>query len=93
MMKLIVNFVIVLIQLKNGKRDALQQHLTQQGIGTLIHYPIPPHLQQAYANLKYKKGDFPIAETIANTCLSLPLWPGMTQTVVQQVAKNIQQFF
>lgn len=79
--------------IRTQKRDALQQHLTQQGIGTLIHYPIPPHLQQAYANLKYKKGDFPIAETIANTCLSLPLWPGMTQTVVQQVAKNIQQFF
>ncbi|HWH63275.1 MAG TPA: DegT/DnrJ/EryC1/StrS family aminotransferase, partial [Ginsengibacter sp.] len=58
-------------------RNDLQKYLTDNGIGTLIHYPIPPHLQKAYHKLGFKAGDFPIAEEIANTCLSLPIWPGM----------------
>lgn len=53
--------------------------LADNGIGTLIHYPIPPHLQKAYQHLGFKKDDFPIAEEIADTCLSLPIWPGMQQ--------------
>ena len=57
-------------------RNDLQKYLTDNGIGTLIHYPIPPHLQKAYHKLGFKAGDFPIAEEIANTCLSLPIWPG-----------------
>jgi dTDP-4-amino-4,6-dideoxygalactose transaminase len=78
---------------RTQQRDALQQHLRQQGIDTLIHYPIPPHLQQAYQPLGYKKGDLPIAETIAATCLSLPLWPGMTYEQVAHVADSIRWFF
>jgi dTDP-4-amino-4,6-dideoxygalactose transaminase len=74
------------------QRDALQQHLNENGIGTLIHYPIPPHLQKAYQSLGFKSGDFSIAETIANTCLSLPIWPGMTESQVDQVAEQIQLF-
>lgn len=64
--------------IRTKKRDALQNYLNENGIGTLIHYPIPPHLQEAYKHLGYKKGDFPIAEELAETALSLPLWPGMT---------------
>lgn len=79
--------------IRTNKRDELQQYLTQQGIGTMIHYPVPPHLQEAYNFLGHKKGDFPIAEELANTMLSLPLYPGMTQQQVQQVASNIKQFF
>ena len=79
--------------IRTDRRDALQTHLTERGIGTLIHYPIPPHLQQAYAHLGYQKGDFPIAERIAETCLSLPMWPGMTEGDVQQVAREIGKFF
>lgn len=79
--------------IRSKERDALQQYLRQQGIGTLIHYPIPPHLQQAYHTLKFTQGSFPIAEEIANTCLSLPLWPGMTEQEVQFVAAAIQSFF
>jgi dTDP-4-amino-4,6-dideoxygalactose transaminase len=78
---------------RTTKRDALMQHLTDNEIGTLIHYPIPPHLQQAYANLGFSKGDFPIAEEIADTCLSLPIWPGMNETEVAFVATSIKQFF
>jgi len=78
---------------RTTKRDALMQHLSENEIGTLIHYPIPPHLQQAYANLGFSKGDFPIAEEIAHTCLSLPIWPGMNETEVAFVATSIKQFF
>lgn len=77
--------------IRTQKRDALQQHLTDNGIGTLIHYPIPPHLQKAYKDLGLKKGDFPIAEEIADTCLSLPLWPGMTEEMVGQVVSKIKE--
>ena len=78
--------------IRTTKRDELQQYLTQQGIGTMIHYPVPPHLQEAYSFLNHKKGDFPIAEELANTMLSLPLYPGMTQAQVQQVASAVKQF-
>ena len=74
-------------------RDALQQHLTEQGIGTLIHYPVPPHLQQAYAHLAIPAGSYPIAEEIANTSLSLPMWPGMTEEHVSEVSKAVKSFF
>jgi len=73
-------------------RTALQQHLTAAGIGTLIHYPVPPHRQQAYANLNLPAGSFPIAEELAATCLSLPMWPGMTEEHVEAVAAAIRSF-
>jgi len=78
---------------RTNKRDALMDYLSDHEIGTLIHYPIPPHLQKAYSNLGFSKGDFPIAEEIADTCLSLPIWPGMNETEVEFVAKSIKQFF
>jgi dTDP-4-amino-4,6-dideoxygalactose transaminase len=79
--------------IRTGKRDALQEHLSKNGIGTLIHYPIPPHLQKAYQHLGFKKGDFPIAEEIAATCLSLPIWPGMQQADVELIANTIKTFY
>lgn len=78
---------------RTEKRDALQEHLSKQKIGTLIHYPIPPHLQKAYEHLGYAKGDFPIAEQIADTCLSLPMWPGMQHEEVISVCDSIKSFF
>lgn len=78
---------------RTKKRDALQNHLNENGIGTLIHYPVPPHLQEAYADLGFKKGDFPIAEEIASTCVSLPLWPGMQSSQVTYVADHIKAFY
>jgi dTDP-4-amino-4,6-dideoxygalactose transaminase len=70
-------------------RDELQERLSEAGIGTLVHYPIPPHLQQAYTYLGYRNGDYPIAEMLANTVLSLPMWPGMTQEMVERVCEVV----
>jgi dTDP-4-amino-4,6-dideoxygalactose transaminase len=75
-----------------AKRDALQQYLQANGVGTVIHYPIPPHMQQAYQELGFKKGDFPIAEEIANTILSLPLYIGLSKEGVAHVASLIKNF-
>jgi dTDP-4-amino-4,6-dideoxygalactose transaminase len=66
--------------IRTSNRDQVAEELKQKGIQTMIHYPIPPHLQKAYGHLGFKKGDFPIAEEIADTCLSLPIWPGMDTT-------------
>lgn len=76
-----------------AQRAALQQYLIAQGIGTLIHYPVPPHRQPAYAHLALPPGALPIAEELATTCLSLPLWPGMTQEMVAVVARAICAFY
>lgn len=79
--------------IRTAKRDELQAYLTQKGIGTMIHYPIPPHLQQAYADLGYKKGDFPMAEEIAATCLSLPILPGINSEQINCICNSIKQYF
>lgn len=75
-----------------ARRDALRQHLAAQGIETLVHYPVPPHLQPAYAPLGWPVGSLPIAEGLAATCLSLPLWPGMTEEQVAAVAGAVRAF-
>lgn len=82
-----------LFVIRTKKRDSLQKYLLEKGIQTLIHYPIPPHLQEAYKYLGYKKGDFPITEQIADTCLSLPLWPGLKKEEVEFIALEIEKFF
>ena len=79
--------------IKTKNRDGLQKHLSENGIGTLIHYPIPPHLQKAYQSLGFKKGSFPIAEELADNCLSLPIWPGMTNEQVQFIVDKIKLYF
>ncbi|TVT38616.1 DegT/DnrJ/EryC1/StrS family aminotransferase [Hymenobacter setariae] len=76
-----------------ARRDALQQQLAAQGIGTLVHYPVPPHRQPAYAHLGLPAGALPIAEELAATSLSLPLWPGMTEATVVTVAQAIRRFY
>jgi dTDP-4-amino-4,6-dideoxygalactose transaminase len=77
---------------RTSKREELQEHLNNKGVGTLIHYPIPPHLQKAYKYLGYKKGDFPIAEELANTSISLPLWVGMDKNSHDYLKKIINTF-
>ena len=79
--------------IRTKRRDALQEHLKRDGIQTLIHYPIPPHLQKAYRELGYKKGDFPITEEIADTCLSLPIYPGLSDEEINYVCDSIKNFF
>lgn len=73
-------------------RDQLMDYLKEQEIGTLIHYPIPPHLSEAYAYLGHKKGDFPIAEQYADEVLSLPMYNGMTEEEQSMVINAINSF-
>lgn len=76
-----------------AERDKLILYLNQQGIGSIIHYPIPPHLSQAYKYLGYRKGDFPITETYADQVLSLPLYNGMTKDELDYVIEKINLFY
>lgn len=82
-----------LFVVRTERRDELQQYLQQRGIGTLIHYPVPVHLQRAYQNLGYRRGNFPIAERIADTCLSLPLYPGLMPQQIDYVVDCIRKFY
>jgi len=79
-----------LFVIQHPQRDALQKLLGEAGVGTLIHYPIPPHMQQAYAEAGYVKGQFPLAEQIANNCLSLPIGPHLDADSVSTVIAAIQ---
>ncbi|MBD1398474.1 DegT/DnrJ/EryC1/StrS family aminotransferase [Pontibacter sp. JH31] len=82
-----------IFNIRTSQRDKLQTWLAAQGIQTAIHYPVPVHLQEAYAFLGYQPGSFPVAEELAATSLSLPLFPGMTAAEQQQVISSIHTFF
>jgi dTDP-4-amino-4,6-dideoxygalactose transaminase len=69
----------------------LQQQLTERGIGTLIHYPVPPHLSGAYGEDGFKPGTFPLAEQLAKSVLSLPIGPHMKPEHVESVLKEVTQ--
>ena len=73
------------------QRDALQKSLLAAGVQTGIHYPIPVHLQPAYADLGYKAGDFPVSEKLAGEVLSLPLYPEMTDAQLEEVAAAVRK--
>jgi dTDP-4-amino-4,6-dideoxygalactose transaminase len=79
-----------LFVVRSKHRDKLQKQLSQVGIGTLIHYPIPPHLQDAYVNLGYEKGDFPISERIHHEVLSLPIGPHLDESQIRMVTDAIK---
>ncbi len=73
-------------------REALQAALAEMGISTGIHYPIPLHLQKAYAGLNYKRGDFPITERVAAEIVSLPMFPQLTEEAQTEVATSVREF-
>lgn len=75
---------------RHARRDALAQRLAEAGVGTIVHYPVAPHLQQAYAELGYKEGDFPISEAIHREVLSLPIGPTMTLEQADRVAAAVR---
>jgi dTDP-4-amino-4,6-dideoxygalactose transaminase len=79
--------------IRTQHRDALQTYLRNKGVGTLIHYPIPPHLQKAYRYLGYNEHDLPVAESLAKTSLSLPLYTGITNDQVSYVCNCMKDFF
>ena len=74
------------------QRDALQKHMADCGVKTLIHYPIPPHLQRCYARLGHSAGDFPVSEAYANQELSLPIYVGMPEEDVDRVIQATNSF-
>jgi dTDP-4-amino-4,6-dideoxygalactose transaminase len=76
---------------QHGERDRLQKTLGDAGIGTQIHYPIPPHLQIAYRDAGYAKGRFPIAESMAERLLSLPMGPQLQTEDLKIVIKSLQE--
>ncbi|HUA38856.1 MAG TPA: DegT/DnrJ/EryC1/StrS family aminotransferase [Candidatus Sulfopaludibacter sp.] len=78
---------------RHPRRDELKKHLEANGVGCAIHYPIPLHLQKAYASLGHQPGDFPVAEKAARECLSLPVYPELTDAQIQRVAAVIKDFF
>jgi len=75
---------------RHAQRDALAKALAEQGIGTIVHYPVPPHLQPAYAHMGYKQGDFPISEAIHREVLSLPMGPTMSEQQALEVAQAVR---
>lgn len=77
---------------RTKRRDALMEYLSHRGIQTGIHYPVPIHLQPAYADLGYKGGDFPVAEQLAGEILSLPMYPELKQEQIELVTTAIWDF-
>jgi dTDP-4-amino-4,6-dideoxygalactose transaminase len=78
-----------LFVIRHPHREALQKRLTEAGIGTLIHYPVPPHLSGAYADLRIAPGSLPLAEDLASTVLSLPIGPHLSTVHVDQVVAQL----
>jgi dTDP-4-amino-4,6-dideoxygalactose transaminase len=79
-----------LFVVRSKRRNALREELARRGVGTDVHYPTPPHLQRAYADLRYRKGAFPISERIHRQVLSLPIGPHMTDAEVAYVIGQVR---
>ena len=74
------------------KRDELKEYLSERGIGTVEHYPIPMHMQKAYEDLNILEGSLPIAEEISRTVLSVPMFYGMTDEQTEYVINTLNRF-
>lgn len=84
------NYYVFVIESSN--RERLQKYLVSKGINTLIHYPIPIHLQKGYKHLGYKKGDFPITEEISDRILSIPNYPELTNNQRDYIIDKLNKF-
>ncbi|RFC48509.1 MAG: dTDP-4-amino-4 [Verrucomicrobia bacterium] len=78
--------------IRHPRRDALREHLTKHEIGSDLIYPVPLHLQKCYANLGYGPGSFPVSEQAASTCVSLPIFPELTDAQLEHVIASINGF-
>ena len=78
--------------IRHPQREALAAYLTEHGVGTLIHYPVPVHLQPAYADLGYRKGSLPETERASEEILSLPLYPELRPEQIDTVCELIRAF-
>lgn len=89
----ILNYELGIMNDELKMRDKLAKYLGEKGVATGLHYPLPLHLQPCFEHLGYKKGDMPVTEDLADTCLSLPMFPEMTEEMVAYVAKCVKDFF
>jgi dTDP-4-amino-4,6-dideoxygalactose transaminase len=81
-----------LFMVRHSQRDLLQKHLSANGVGTIIHYPLPPHLQKAYAEFGYTRGAFPISEKLADEVLSLPMSAHQSAEETSYVVQQLSNF-
>jgi dTDP-4-amino-4,6-dideoxygalactose transaminase len=81
-----------LFVVRHPRRDALREHLAAAGVGTLIHYPLPPHMQGAYADLGLAEGSFPVSERMAAEMLSLPMGPHLSDAEVDYIVSQVCSF-
>ncbi len=78
---------------RTAEPERLAEFLRERGIGTGRHYPIPPHLSAAYASLGYREGAFPVSESLARECLSLPMFPGLSEAQADAVIEAVKEYF
>jgi dTDP-4-amino-4,6-dideoxygalactose transaminase len=81
------------LRVAGGKRDALREHLTAAGIGSSVYYPVPLHLQECFAYLGYREGQFPESERACREVLSIPVFPELTEAQLAYVADTVRGFF
>jgi len=87
---------LFVIQVKSGnieERDRLAKFLNDNGISTGLHYPLPLHLQNCFSDLGYKRGDFPVTERLAESGLSLPMYPELTEQQIKYISEKIKDFY
>jgi dTDP-4-amino-4,6-dideoxygalactose transaminase len=85
------SYHLYVIRVQN--REGLNKYLNEKGVQTGLHYPQPLHMTKAYADLNYKAGDFPVAQKYADEILSIPMYPEMTNDMVQYVCETVQSFY
>jgi len=78
--------------IRTSDRDGMMQHLKEAGIGSAIHYPVPLHMQRAYASMNYSIGDFPVTESCATEIVSLPMYPQLSLEDLEKVVREVQAF-
>jgi dTDP-4-amino-4,6-dideoxygalactose transaminase len=91
--KHVYHLYVIQVRENDNTRRKLSQYLLDEGISTGMHYPVPIHLQNCFSYMGHKKGDFPVTESLADNCLSLPIYPEMTISQVDYVCLKIKVFF